>query len=125
MKLKNVESKELLPSWAGDAEWLQNGLDLAVRSISTRIPGMGAPFTLDAVKALSDEELEALYEQIGIVKYYPDLSRSTRESFIFEIYTSLSNIGTHCFTPSCIPTTSNLLSAVKFVFIMFVLLLLL
>lgn len=94
MKLKNVESKELLPSWAGDAEWLQNGLDLAVRSISTRIPGMGAPFTLDAVKALSDEELEALYDQIGIVKYYPDLSRSTRESFIFEIYTNARYLGT-------------------------------
>lgn len=94
MKLKNVESKELLPSWAGDAEWLQNALDLAVRSISTRIPGMGAPFTLDAVKALSDEELEALYDQIGIVKYYPDLSRSTRESFIFEIYTNARYLGT-------------------------------
>lgn len=94
MKLKNVESKELLPSWAVNAEWLQNGLDLVVRSISTRIPGMGAPFTLDAVKALSDEELEALYEQIGIVKYYPDLSRSTRESFIFEIYTNARYLGT-------------------------------
>lgn len=94
MKLKDVQSKELLPSWAVNAEWLQNGLDLAVRSISTRIPGMGAPFTLDAVKALSDEELEALYEQIGIVKYYPDLSRSTRESFIFEIYTNARYLGT-------------------------------
>lgn len=94
MKLKDVESKELLPSWAADAEWLQNGLDLAVRSISARIPGMGAPFTLDAVKALSDEELEALYEQIGAVKYYPDLSRSTRESFIFEIYTNARYLGT-------------------------------
>jgi hypothetical protein len=94
MKLKDVESKELLPSWAVNAEWLQNGLDLAVRSISTRIPGMGAPFTLDAVKALSDEELEALYDQIGIVKYYPDLSRSTRESFIFEIYTNARYLGT-------------------------------
>lgn len=94
MKLKNVESKELLPSWAVDAEWLQNGLDLAVRSISARIPGMGAPFTLEAIKALSDEELEALYEQIGIVKYYPDLSRSTRDSFIFEIYTNARYLGT-------------------------------
>ena len=94
MKLKDVQSKELLPSWAVNAEWLQNGLDLAVRSISARIPGMGAPFTLDAVKALSDEELEALYEQIGIVKYYPDLSRSTRENFIFEIYTNARYLGT-------------------------------
>ena len=94
MKLKDVESKELLPSWAVNAEWLQNGLDLAVSSISTRIPGMGAPFTLEAVKALSDEELEALYDQIGIVKYYPDLSRSTRESFIFEIYTNARYLGT-------------------------------
>jgi hypothetical protein len=94
MKLKDVESKELLPSWAVNAEWLQNGLDLAVRSISTRIPGMGAPFTLDAVKALSNEELEALYEQIGIVRYYPDLSRSTRENFIFEIYTNARYLGT-------------------------------
>jgi hypothetical protein len=93
MKLKDVESKELLPSWS-NAEWLQNGLDLAVRSISTRIPGMGAPFTLDAVKALSNEELEALYDQIGVVKHYPDLSRSTRESFIFEIYTNARYLGT-------------------------------
>lgn len=94
MKLKDVESKELLPSWADNAEWMQNGLDLAVRSISTHIPGMGAPFTLDAVKSLSDEELEALYDQIGIVKYYPDLSRSTRESFIFEISTNARYLGT-------------------------------
>lgn len=94
MKLKDVQSKELLPSWAVNAEWLQNGLDLAVRSISARIPGMGAPFTLDAVKALSNEELEALYEQIGVVKYYPDLSRSTRENFIFEIYTNARYLGT-------------------------------
>lgn len=94
MKLKDIISAGLLPRFAKDSTWMQEALDSWIRPAVGCFAALGAPFTLEAVQALTDAELQELYAQYNIVDYYPDLSRETRELMIYNISKLRRRLGT-------------------------------
>jgi hypothetical protein len=94
MKLSNIESRKLLPRFASKIAWLMDALDSIIKPISERVKSIDAPLTLEAIAALTDEELEVLYEQYGVAQYYPDLSRSTRDLMLYEMCKIYRYLGT-------------------------------
>lgn len=94
MKLSNIESRKLLPRFASKIAWLMDALDSIIKPISERVKSIDAPLTLEAIAALTDEELEALYDQYGVAQYYPDLSRSTRDLMLYEMCKMYRYLGT-------------------------------
>ena len=94
MRLHDVESAVLLPRFAHNAEWEQNALDQVVKGVRAKSFAMGAPYTREAISALSDAELQQFYFQYGIAIYYPDLSRDTRENMLFELARIYKYLGT-------------------------------
>ena len=103
MKLDGVQSKQLLPRFADDMEWIQQAFDVIVKHANERAKSIDAPLSMEAIQALTDEELQALYEQYGIAIYYPDLSRETREKMLFEMCRIYRYLG----TPKAIETLCN------------------
>ena len=85
MKLSNIESRKLLPRFASKIAWLMDALDSIIKPISHRVKSIDAPLTMESIEACTDDELEALYDQYGVAKYYPDLSRQTRNKMLFEM----------------------------------------
>jgi hypothetical protein len=83
MRLKTIHSRELLPRFADQSEWLQNGFDVCVRQGAYRIGALDAPMTLDSIAKLTDDELKAYYAQYNVAEYYQDLSRSTRDKMLY------------------------------------------
>ena len=83
MQISEIESKKLLPQWAHAVDWIQAAFDAIVRAGAARIPAIDAPLTMDAIHALTDAELQEWYARFGVVQYYPDLSRETRERMLF------------------------------------------
>lgn len=94
MKLSNIESKELLPNFARDIEWVQNAFDKLIRPTVERIKSIDAPLSLEAIQALTEEELQYLYELYGVAKYYPDLRRETRDRMLYEMCKIYRYLGT-------------------------------
>lgn len=94
MRLHDIESAVLLPRFAHNAEWEQKALDQVVKGVRAKSFAMGAPYTREAISALSDAELQAFYFQYGIAIYYPDLSRETRENMLFELARVYRSLGT-------------------------------
>jgi hypothetical protein len=94
MKLSNIESRKLLPRFASKIAWLMDALDSIIKPISERVKSIDAPLTLEAIASLTDNELEALYDQYGVAKYYPDLSRSTRDRMLYEMCKIYRYLGT-------------------------------
>lgn len=94
MRLHDIESAVLLPRFAHSAEWEQKALDQVVKGVRAKSFAMGAPYTREAISALSDAELQAFYFQYGIANYYPDLSRETRENMLFELARVYRSLGT-------------------------------
>ena len=94
MKLSNIESRKLLPRFASKIAWLMDALDSIIKPISERVKSIDAPLTLEAIAALTDEELEALYDQYGVAQYYPELSRSTRDLMLYEMCKIYRCLGT-------------------------------
>lgn len=83
MKIDEIDSKKLLPNWAHDADWIQAAFDGLVKACVARIPAIDAPLTLEAIKCLTDAEIEAWFGRFGVVEYYPELSRTTRENMLY------------------------------------------
>lgn len=94
MKLSNIESRKLLPRFASKITWLMDALDSIIKPISERVKSIDAPLTLEAIAALTDEELETLYNQYGVAQYYPELSRSTRDLMLYEMCKIYRYLGT-------------------------------
>ena len=103
MKLSNVESKQLLPRFASKIAWLMDALDSIIKPISQRVKSIDAPLTMESIEACTDVELEALYNQYGVAKYYPDLSRQTRNKMLYEMCRIYRYLG----TPKSIETLCN------------------
>ena len=61
MKIDEIDSKKLLPNWAHDADWIQAAFDGLVKACVARIPAIDAPLTLEAIKCLTDAEIEAWF----------------------------------------------------------------
>lgn len=83
MKIDDIESKKLLPNWAHDADWIQAAFDQIVLMCAGRLPAIDAPLTMKAIQCLTDEELREWYARFGVIEYYPDLNRETRESMLY------------------------------------------
>lgn len=94
MRLHDIHSAELLPRFAEGAEWEQNALDSIIKHIRDLSYGLGAPYTMQAIEALSDEDLQLYYEQYGIAEYYPDLTRPTRNRMLYELARIYRYLGT-------------------------------
>lgn len=78
MKLKDSKTSEFLTQWAESGRFLTDGLDNLLQYANGRIDGLPAPVTLESCIALTDDEQMAMFEQFGLAKYYPDISRERR-----------------------------------------------
>lgn len=78
MKLKDSKTSEFLTQWAESGRFLTDGLDNLLHYANGRIDGLPAPVTLESCIALTDDEQMAMFEQFGLAKYYPDISRERR-----------------------------------------------
>lgn len=94
MRLIDIESKELLPDFSKTESWCQNAFDVVVKEATNRAKSIDAPLTKESISKLTDEELQALYEMYGIAKYYPDLSRDTRELMLYNMSRLYRYLGT-------------------------------
>lgn len=94
MRLHDIISSSLLPRFAEDAEWEQNALDVFVKAVRALSFGLGAPYTRKAISALADADLQAYFLAYGVVAYYPELSRQTRENMLFELARMYRFLGT-------------------------------
>lgn len=94
MELKNIKSSKLLPRFASEIEYLLNAFDSIIIDIWGRSISIDAPLTMEAVEALSDDELQALYSQYGLAEYYPDISRSRRNWMLYQMARIWRYLGT-------------------------------
>jgi hypothetical protein len=94
MKIDDIESKKLLPNWAHDADWVQAAFDKIVQIGVGRLPAIDAPLTMQAIQCLTDDELREWYARFGVVEYYPDLNRETREKMLYWIARLYRFLGT-------------------------------
>lgn len=94
MKIDDIESKKLLPNWAHDADWIQAAFDQIVLMCAGRLPAIDAPLTMQAIQCLTDEELREWYARFGVVEYYPDLNRETREKMLYWLARLYRYLGT-------------------------------
>lgn len=78
MKLNDAKTSEFLTQWAESGRFLTDGLDNLLHYANGRIDGLPAPVTLESCIALTDDEQMAMFEQFGLAKYYPDISRERR-----------------------------------------------
>lgn len=94
MKLKDIESRQILPEFASDLGWSQDAFDDVIRQVVERAKSIDAPLTMESIEALTDEELELMYETYGVAKYYPSLSRDTRNRMLYEMCRLYRYLGT-------------------------------
>lgn len=78
MKTDNMKSSALLPGFAHGASFCAVAFDSIGIDISSRAISLAAPLTLESTMALTDEEMQEMYEMYGIAKYYPDISKERR-----------------------------------------------
>lgn len=71
-----------------------NALDRVIRDIQGRSVSIDAPLTMESIEDLTDEELQALYEQYGLALYYPDISRDRRNWMLYNMARIWRYLGT-------------------------------
>lgn len=94
MRLEDIESRQILPEFASDLGWSQDAFDDVIKQVVERAKSIDAPLTMDAIEALTDEELELMYETYGVAKYYPSLSRETRNRMLYKMCRLYRYLGT-------------------------------
>lgn len=85
MKLNDIKTKELLPDFVINKNWVCNSLDTIIKSIAERRKAIPAPFGLDSIQAMSDEELEYYFNLISPIPYDPTLSRVYRNILFYDL----------------------------------------
>lgn len=83
MNLDDSKTRDLLCDWNVDSYFLCDGLDQILQYGGERNDSLPSPLTLDSCKSLTDEEMQALYFQYGVV-YYPDVPRDVRAWFLWQ-----------------------------------------
>lgn len=78
MRTDNIQSSTLLPGFAHGASFCAVAFDAIGRELSSRAVSLAAPLTLESTMALTDGEMQEMYEMYGIAKYYPDISKERR-----------------------------------------------
>lgn len=94
MKLSNIVSKDLLPEFAESISWVMNAFDHIIQDIKARSVSIDAPLTMESIEALTDEDLQALYNQYGLALYYPDISRARRNWMLYNMARIWRYLGT-------------------------------
>jgi len=103
MRLNNIKSTQLLPQQSsnqGEAsieerlEWICSAFDTFVKSIDARRLALAAPYALEAIKKLTDEELQQYFREFDLATYYPDLPRASREMMLYEQLKNFRILGT-------------------------------
>ena len=100
MKLDDAKTSELLPLPMQYAAFLTDAFDTFLHYMSGRANSLPAPMTLEACKALTDEEMQVLYDDFGLAKYYPDISHDRRAWLLWKQQDLWRWLG----TPSAIET---------------------
>ena len=100
MKLDDAKTSELLPLPMQYAAFLTDAFDAFLHYMSGRANSLPAPMTLEACKALTDEEMQVLYDDFGLAKYYPDISHDRRAWLLWKQQDLWRWLG----TPSAIET---------------------
>ena len=83
MELKNARTRDFIPEFALPASFLCDGLDSMLRYCDGRLDALPAPMTLESCLALTDDEMQAFYNQFGLAKYYPDISHYRRAWLLY------------------------------------------
>lgn len=94
MKLSDLESAQLLPRFAEAYEFACKAFDEWMAQRVSFKDALSAPWTLEGIAALSEEDLRAAYKIYSTAEYYPDLPRATRNRFLFEQIVNIRKLGT-------------------------------
>ena len=86
MQIKDIKSSELLPRFADKIAWIQNAFEEVCKAINLRTPAIDAPLAMESIEALTDSEIQYFFDSIGIIKYYPDISRSIQNAILYNLY---------------------------------------
>lgn len=103
MRLSDLKSERLIPFQAHNEDeesiearlsWVCNAFDDFVHTIDARRLALAAPYSLDAIRAMTDAELQQYFLEFGIAKYYPDIARSAREMMLYNEMRYFRKLGT-------------------------------
>lgn len=94
MKLHDINSFDLMPKFAHDYAWANKAFDQYINHMNNRSLASEAPFTLEGIQALSNEELQEYYKIYSIAQYYPDIPRGRRDAFLFWQIMNIRKSGT-------------------------------
>lgn len=97
MRLGTVKTVDLLPKTPeieARLDWVCNAFDTFIKSIDTRRKALSAPYSLEAIQILTDEELQTYFEEFGLAKYYADIPRASREYMLYDQWRFLRKLGT-------------------------------
>lgn len=94
MRLSDCRSYKLLPRFAENEfmESLCGAVDELVRGLAARCDAL--PCENSGLAACRDDELAQIAEDLGVIPYYPDLPRATRENLIRQAKTWTRYAGT-------------------------------
>lgn len=86
MLLSECRSFELLPRFAQNAfiESVCSAIDVLVKSLAHRCDALPCEASEGALSACRDDELAQIADDLGVIPYYPDLPRATREDIILQ-----------------------------------------
>lgn len=86
MRLSDCRSYELLPRFAQNEFMasLCGAIDEVVKHLASRCNALPCETSADALAACRDDELAQIAEDLGVIPYYPELTRSTRENIILQ-----------------------------------------
>ena len=94
MKLSELESMKLLPRFAEAYEFACKAFDEWMAQRVSFKDALEAPWTLEGIAALSEDDLQAAYKIYSTADYYPDLPRADRNRFLFEQIVNIRKLGT-------------------------------
>lgn len=96
MLLSDCRSYLLLPRFAQNefTESLCGAVDELIRRIAERCNALPCENSADALAACRDDELAQIADDLGVIPYYPDLPRATRENIILKAKTWTRYAGT-------------------------------
>ena len=86
MLLSECRSFELLPRFARNEfmACLCGVMDVLVSALSHRCDALPCEASAKALSACRDDELAQIADDLGVIPYYPDLPRATREDIILQ-----------------------------------------
>lgn len=94
MKLHDIKSSNLMPRFSSDYAWANKAFDQYIMRMNNRSLASEAPFTLEGIHALSNEELQEYYKIYSTAQYYPDIPRGRRDAFLFWQIMNIRKLGT-------------------------------